>query len=143
MFSNSSKYAINAVLFLSIYASEENKIGVKAVAEKLKIPASFLAKILQTLARKKVISSSKGPGGGFWLSDKEKEAPLMSVVENLDEKDKFEICFMGLRECSHTEPCPLHNATQPFKNELKKQINNNTIASFAEKIVNKESFLFV
>ena len=80
MLSNSSKYAINAVIYLAVHSSVTRKIGVKDVAEALHIPSPFLAKILQTLARKNVISSNKGPGGGFWLSDQEKEAPLMSVV---------------------------------------------------------------
>ena len=56
------------------YASATKRLVPKDVAEALYIPTSFLAKILQTLARKKVISSNKGPGGGFWLTDEEKAA---------------------------------------------------------------------
>ena len=62
MLSNSSKYAINAVIYLAIHSSASHRIAPKDVAEALHIPTPFLAKILQTLARKKVISSNKGPG---------------------------------------------------------------------------------
>ena len=65
MLSNSSKYAINAVIYLAANSSESKRIGVKEVADALHIPLPFLAKILQALVRKKVISSNKGPGGGF------------------------------------------------------------------------------
>ena len=143
MLSNSSKYAINAVLYIAIHSSELNKIGVKEIAEKLGIPFPFLAKILQSLARKNAISSTKGPGGGFWLTDKEKSASLMSIIDKLDEIEKFTSCSMSLKECSERKPCPIHHAIQPFKQELKKQLTENTIAYFAQKVIDKEAFLFM
>ena len=107
MLSNSSKYAINAVIYLALHASPTKRLAPKDIAEALHIPTSFLAKILQTLARKKVISSNKGPGGGFWLTDEEKEAPLMNVVKQIGEAEKFTSCAMGFKECSSEKPCPL------------------------------------
>ena len=89
MLSNSSKYAINAVIYLALHASPTKRLAPKDIAEALHIPTSFLAKILQILARKKVISSNKGPGGGFWLTDEEKAAPLMNVVKHIGEAEKF------------------------------------------------------
>lgn len=143
MLSNSSKYAINAVLYIAVHSSEINKISGKEISEKLGIPFPFLAKILQTLARKNAISSTKGPGGGFWITDEEKKASLMSIIDKIDEIDKFTSCSMSLKECSMEHPCPLHNAVQPFKVELKKQLSENSIGYFAQKVINKEAFLFV
>lgn len=39
MLSNSSKYAINAVLYIAVNASENQKIGVKEVADAIQIPS--------------------------------------------------------------------------------------------------------
>lgn len=142
MLSNSSKYAINAVIYLAANSSESKRIGVKEVADALHIPLPFLAKILQALVRKKVISSNKGPGGGFWLTDDEKEQPLMRVVEQIGEADKFIKCVMSLRPCSDEKPCPLHTSVQPFRDNFRKELTENSIAAFAEKVVNKEAFLF-
>ena len=141
MLSNSSKYAINAVIYLTLYASATKRLAPKDVAEALHIPTSFLAKILQTLARKKVISSNKGPGGGFWLTDEEKQAPLMNVLKQIGEADKFLSCGMGFKECSSEKPCPLHSSVQPFRDKFMEEIANNSIASFAQKIVDKTAFL--
>lgn len=143
MLSNSSKYAINAVLYIAVHSSETNKLGGREIAEKLGIPFPFLAKILQTLARKNAISSTKGPGGGFWITDEEKKASLMSIIDKIDEVDKFSNCSMSLKECSERNPCPVHYAVQPFKLELMKQLSQNSIGYFAEKVSNKEAFLFV
>lgn len=106
MLSNSSKYAINAVIYLAQNSSVSKRLAPKDVAQALKIPASFLAKILQTLARKKVISSNKGPGGGFWLTDEEKQAPLMNVLKQIGEADKFLSCGMGFKRMFFRKTLP-------------------------------------
>ncbi|MDO5106003.1 Rrf2 family transcriptional regulator [Capnocytophaga sp.] len=143
MLSNSSKYAVNAVIYLAVHSSENNKVSAKEIAEKLNIPLPFLAKLLQTLARKRAISSVKGPGGGFWLTDKEKQAPLMTIIELVDDTQTFSTCSMSLKGCSETKPCPVHYVVKPFKNELKRQLEENSISFFAEKISSGEAFLFI
>ena len=141
MLSNSSKYAINAVIYLALHASPTKRLAPKDIAEALHIPTSFLAKILQILARKKVISSNKGPGGGFWLTDEEKEAPLMNVVKHIGEAEKFTSCAMGFKECSSEKPCPLHTSVQPFRDNFMRELTDNSIASFAQKIIDKTAYL--
>jgi transcriptional regulator, Rrf2 family len=141
MLSNSSIYAINAAIYLALHSAENRKIGVKEIADTLHIPLPFLAKILQSLARKGIISSNKGPGGGFWLSDDEKKAPLMAIIEQIGEGDKFVNCAMGFKECSNEKPCPLHTAIQPFRDSLRENLNTKSIADFASKVKDQEAFL--
>ena len=45
MLSNTSKYAIRAVIYLALYAGEEKKIGIKEISKDLSIPTPFLGKI--------------------------------------------------------------------------------------------------
>ena len=44
--------------------------------------------------------------------------------------------------CSDEKPCPLHTSVQPFRDNFRKELTENSIADFAEKVVNKEAFLF-
>jgi DNA-binding IscR family transcriptional regulator len=55
MLSNTCKYAIRALIYLANYAKDNQKIGIKKISEDLKIPSPFLGKILQSLAREKLI----------------------------------------------------------------------------------------
>ena len=73
MLSNASKYAIKAILYLAENSNSKNKISVKDITKVLDVPSPFLAKILQQLVKSKLISSTKGPNGGFYLDDKNKE----------------------------------------------------------------------
>lgn len=141
MLSNSSKYAINAVLYLAINASASHKLSPKQISEALNIPSPFLAKILQTLARNNAITSVKGPNGGFFLTDEEKEKPLISIIHFIDGVDKFTSCSLSLKACSKEKPCPMHSALEQYRTAFLKEMEENPISFFAEKVKRGEAFL--
>ena len=141
MLSSSSKYAINAVLFLALDSHKDKKVGVKDIAGAINVPVPFLAKLLQDLARKKVISSSKGPTGGFYLTEENKAQKLLIVVEQIEGLAKFEECVLGLKDCSSEKPCPVHFSIQPLRKALLNELGGNSITDFAEKVKKGETFL--
>jgi Rrf2 family transcriptional regulator, iron-sulfur cluster assembly transcription factor len=134
MFSKSCKYAIRAVLYLAIHASPEHKLGVKEIAEALGVPRPFLAKILQQLSRHNLISSVKGPSGGFYLSEENRHAPLRSVVESIDGPDVFTSCILGLPVCSSKHPCPLHTQAFIYREGLLRLIDRQTIDEISKRV---------
>ena len=131
MLSKSSKYAIRAVLYIANYTSESHKVGSKEVAKKLQIPAPFLAKTLQELTRKEIISSIKGPNGGFYLTKKNAQKSLFEIIECIDGIDKFDKCFLGQLECNDNKPCIVHHLYSPFKNKLIEELKTKTIIEMA------------
>ena len=73
MFSKACKYGIRAVLFLVVNGDENSRISPETIAETLEVPRHFLAKILQQLSKNGLVSSVKGPGGGFFLSPENRQ----------------------------------------------------------------------
>lgn len=143
MLSSSSKYAVNAVLYLAVNASEEKKIRAKEIAEAIHIPSPFLAKILQSLSRAGLISSTKGPRGGFYVTPEAQERHLIEVVKEIDGVGRLEDCVLGLKKCSSEKPCPVHFSVQPFKKKFLAELETNSISVFAEKVKKGEAHLFV
>lgn len=135
MFSKSCKYGIRAVLHLAVHTSSENRQGVTEIADSLDVPKHFLAKILQQLAKENLISSIKGPSGGFYLSPKNRKSTLKDVIEVLDGKQIFTDCILGLKECSSEKPCPLHFQAYGIREGLNYQLQYQTIDEIAEKII--------
>ena len=84
MLSNTCKYAIRALIYLAKNASGDQKIGIKKISEDLGIPSPFLGKILQSLAKQKILSSTKGPHGGFGMGMKAKDIRLYDIVVIID-----------------------------------------------------------
>ncbi len=131
MLSNSCRYAIRAVIYLTKQPMEHGKIGIKKISSDLDLPTPFLAKILQQLTKKKILSSSKGPHGGFSLLKDPRSINLLDIVKTIDGDEILTNCVMHNGACkSVTEikgSCPLH--------EDYEKVRDNLISLFSEKTV--------
>lgn len=142
MLSNTSKYAIRAMIYLALNADKENKIGIKKISGDLKIPSPFLAKILQILAKHKLLSSTKGPNGGFGLGRDPKKITLYEIVTVIDGGDIFDKCLISLRSCNEENiPCPLHHMYEPLRLEIKKLFQQQDIGNLANDIKSQNHIL--
>src|SRR5438067_11545712 len=104
IYSRSAEYAIRA--FVHLAQVQEGKYAmVKNIAEQENIPAHFLAKILQQLARTGLLRSSKGPTGGFALKVDPSQIRLLDIVETMDGLAAYQRCAMGLSERSEAMRC--------------------------------------
>ncbi len=127
MLSDECKYGLRAVTYLVEINPIKKYMGSKEIAEHLEIPAPFLAKILQKLSKENVISSAKGPGGGFFLTEQNLQKTLMDIVNCLDGKDIFEKCFLGLPVCNDKNPCALHYLVIDYRNTIRDQFHTKTL----------------
>ncbi|MBK9328784.1 MAG: Rrf2 family transcriptional regulator [Sphingobacteriales bacterium] len=118
IFSKSCEYALRAVLYICMKSKNNVNIGVKEIAEEIDSPLPFTAKILQQLARKKIISSIKGPNGGFFIDHSKPPVSIYQVVEAIDGSDFFDKCVLGLKDCSEKKPCPLHLHFKKHRDEI-------------------------
>lgn len=137
MLSNTSRYAIRALIYLAIHSDEKKKIGIRKISEDLDIPSPFLAKILQTLARYKVISSTKGPNGGFGMSETTGETNLMDVIKIIDGDNLFTQCLITNRNCPDKKgaTCALHDHYVEIRKEIKDMFSRHTIGSLARDFI--------
>lgn len=131
MLSNTSKYALRAVIYLALYASDTKKIGIKEISDKLGIPTPFLGKILQILARHHILKSTKGPHGGFSLERPAMDISLMEIVEIIDGTDAFDTCVIRTSKCHQDGPCSMHDKIAPLRQEIKSIFLTETVADLA------------
>lgn len=142
MFSKACEYAMRAVLYISIKSIKGSRLGIPEIAKEIDAPIAFTAKILQTLSREGIISSIKGPNGGFFIDPKSKPVSLAAIVKAIDgSDDALHVCTMGLKECSDSFPCPIHHEVKPFKDHLRKLMRETTIQELSADLVKGETFL--
>ena len=128
MLSNTSKYAIRALIYLELYSSIKKKVGIKEIAGELEIPSPFLGKILQVLVKHKLLGSTKGPHGGFYLEKPSMDIPLMDIIEIIEGKDIFNDCLVRTTACSSKHPCSIHHKMAPAREEMRRILSTETIA---------------
>lgn len=128
MLSHTCIYAIRAIIYLELFASSEEKIGIKRIAGELDIPSPFLGKILQTLVRHKLLGSTKGPHGGFCLEKPAMDIPVMEIIEIIDGKGAFSNCVIRTESCDPDRPCSMHQKLAPARGEMRRIFSTETIA---------------
>jgi Rrf2 family protein len=141
MFSKATEYALRATIYIAQKSTEEKKLGLEEIARAIDSPQSFTAKILQSLTREKIVSSARGPNGGFFLSEKAKKLPARSILKAMDEDEVLEKCVLGLKLCSEIQPCPMHSQYKSIKKQLIKLFVTKTIKQLAADI--KDGVVFI
>ncbi|MBL0722039.1 MAG: Rrf2 family transcriptional regulator [Sulfurovum sp.] len=77
LLTRASEYAL---LSIDRIRKSDKPIGAEQLALELNIPKSFLAKILQGLARENILESRKGAYGGFILSKSLEDITLYTII---------------------------------------------------------------
>ena len=141
MISNSSKYAIKAVLYLALHSNEDHKIMVKDIAEPINVPQAYIAKLLQELAKENMISSTRGPKGGFYLNSDNENQPVINILNIIDGENRLTSCMLSLEKCNEEKPCPLHNILSQSRKGILKILNDMTIKELALDVKKGNSYL--
>lgn len=131
MLSNSCRYGIRAVIYLASQPKNTGKTGIRQISSDLDLPTPFLAKILQDLARQKILLSSKGPHGGFSLMKDPKKIKLIDIVRAIDGDEFFTTCVIHNGPCggkrNHRKYCSLHDDYEKIRHEIKQVFRKKTI----------------
>ncbi len=98
LLTRASEYAL---LALDIIRKSEQPLGAEQLAIQLSIPKSFLAKILQGLAKAEILESKKGAHGGFILIKDASSISIASIIIAAEGKTP------AVFDCSqYTTSCP-------------------------------------
>lgn len=125
MFSQTVEYALRAVVYLARKPDEPST--TEDVAEATRVPAAYLAKILQGLVRAGVVRSQRGVGGGVMLAQPAAEVTILDVVNAVEPIKRIKTCPLGL--ASHgTNLCPLHKRVDAALEMVETAFGGTTLA---------------
>lgn len=142
MFSKTTEYALRATIYIAQKGSAEKKLAIAEIAKAIDSPPSFTAKILQVLTTdNRIISSVRGPNGGFFITEKAKMLPVRAVLEALGDDEVFNRCVLGLHLCSEIKPCPMHSQYKKIKKQITHLFDSKSIKNLADEIQNGEAFI--
>jgi Rrf2 family protein len=123
-------YAIRAVRYLA-RQGENQRAATSTVAREMKIPPSFLAKIISQLSIAGLLHTSRGARGGVSLAREAKAISLLDVVEAIDGPILLNECVGDPAGCQFTEDCAMHPIWQEAQETLVKRLRETTFASLA------------
>ncbi len=146
MLSNSCRYGIRAVIYLAKRYPDKSNVGIREISGDLKLPMPFLAKILQQLAKHKILNSTKGPNGGFSILKKPESITLLEIVKIIDGEGLFKNCIIHDGSCSEVKhskkTCPVHDDYQSIRTGLVTLFKTKTIGELV-KTANESENIFI
>ena len=133
LYSKTCEYAIRALTCLAS-KPQGTFMTIKDIAREEGLPPYFLSKILQILARHKILDSAKGPTGGFKLARPNNEILLKEIVFSIEGEDVYERCAVGFLECNDETPCPMHEIWTCVKEQILEYLKITSLAQLAEAV---------
>lgn len=120
LLTKASEYAL---LSLMLIAQKQTPQDVETLSKQLDISKSFLAKILQSLAKSDILKSFKGAKGGFVLAREPNQISVKEIIEYAEKKPAV------IFECAPSyDDCPSEKARickiWPFFNKFQRKIDD-------------------
>src|SRR5690606_18543521 len=132
MFSKACQYGIKATVYIASQSELGNRISLKDIAYKINSPEAFTAKILHQLAKKDILTSLKGPTGGFEIpKGRSKNLTLADIVAAIDGDSIYVGCALGLESCDENQPCPMHHKFVSIREDLKDMLEKTSLYELA------------
>ena len=133
LFSKTGEYALKASIYLAREQSGKY-VSLTDISEALNIPYHFLSKVLQQLAKNKIVSSQRGTNGGFRLSKPPSEINLLEIIYAIDGKEVFDDCVLGFPVCNKDNPCPLHSAWEKAKESFLESLRRDALNNVSHQL---------
>jgi Rrf2 family protein len=132
MLSKKTKYAINALVFLSRHFNE-GPILISRIATEEHIPQKFLELILLDLKNAGILNSRKGKGGGYYLLKKPDEVNVADVIRLFEGAIALLPCvthkyYERCEECRDEKTCGIRDLFKEVRDETVRILKNNTLA---------------
>ncbi len=125
------RYAVTAMLDLALYG-DRGPISLADVSSRQDISLSYLEQLFSKLRRKELVSSSRGPGGGYRLSRPSEEIFVADIIDAVDERVDATGCA-GSSDCQGGHTCLTHNLWADLSDQIHHFLSDISLASLVER----------
>lgn len=129
MLSQTVEYALRAMIHLASIEGQ-GAVTSESIAERTKVPRTYLSKILRDLTVAELVHSQRGPNGGFVLARTASRITMLDVVEAVDPIPRIRRCPLG--NPAHLELCPLHRRLDDAAGMVEEEFRRTTLAEVLE-----------
>jgi len=119
-----------AIHYIAVH-EDGGAVSAKRIAEEFAIPPELLAKILQRLAKQRLITSQNGPKGGYVLARRAMEITVGQVVTALEGPINIVECLDEDSECPQMARCNLRRPVRKIQAAISHMLDTMSLAELA------------
>ena len=125
------RYAVTAMLDVALH-SQRGPVSLADISERQEISLSYLEQLFSRLRRENLVSSVRGPGGGYKLVGNPGEIPIGAVIRAVDESVDATRC-QGQSDCQGGERCLTHSLWQDLSERISGFLDGITLGELMTK----------
>ncbi len=122
--STKARYAVSAIIDLAQH--QNGAVSLKDISQRQEISLAYLEQLFCKLKNSGVVSSQRGPGGGYILSKETKKISLYEIVVAVEENMDQTQCG-GSMNCTKDKPCTTHHVWTGLNQIIDNYMKNITI----------------
>jgi Rrf2 family protein len=124
-------YALRAMINLA-RNYKKKLVSSRTIAIQEKVPYQLACKLMQRLHKVKLIKSTMGTKGGFYLSRKPDKITLLEIIEAVQESLSLNRCMLAKFECPKQKTCTIKPRLAELQEYIGKYLKNITLAELAQ-----------
>lgn len=124
--SKKSEYALMAVRYLAVNSNGQYSTA-RDISKHYDIPHELVAKVLQQLVKKNIISSYQGVRGGYSLVRSPEQISLMDIISAIEDNHHITNCMIensSQNDCTHIDCCMIRDPLIKVQREIDKVFQN-------------------
>ena len=125
-FTKRADYGLMAIHYIAVNDGF-GAVSAKRIAEEFTIPPELMAKILQRLAKQRLIVSSNGPKGGYVLARRPTEITVGQVIRALEGPINIVSCLEDA-DCPQMEKCNLRRPVHKIQAAITQVLDTMSLA---------------
>ena len=135
--STKGRYGIVAMLDLALNGTEETHVPLNHIAERQQISLSYLEQMFSRLRKAGYVKSTKGPQGGYRLSDKPSHITAGDILRTLEGNvEVVEKSRQGIQ--NPYETCLYEHVWQPINRSINNTMDSITLEDLMEAFQRQE-----
>jgi Rrf2 family transcriptional regulator, iron-sulfur cluster assembly transcription factor len=120
------RYAVTAIIDLALHQSE-HPVTLADIAARQGISLAYLEQIFARLRRSGLVSSTRGPGGGYRLTRESRDIVIADIIDAVNESVEYTRCG-GERNCQAGQPCLTHELWVDLGDRVREYLRGVTVA---------------
>ena len=127
------RYALRASLALAKMEKNGGPVSINTLSEQENISSVFLEQIFFKLRKAGLVSSTRGPGGGFRFAQSLDKLTVKQILDAAGEDLELTFCDKHIEQCEHTGDCMSHQVWHDVSEIVNNYFSGITLASILER----------
>ncbi len=125
------RYAVTAMLDLALNA-QEGPVSLAEISERQQISLSYLEQLFAKLRRRELVTSVRGPGGGYQLAKEADEIQIVQIIDAVDESVDATRC-QGKGDCMSGLTCLTHHLWHDLSGQIHDFLSSISLGSLVNR----------